>query len=198
MRAPAPRPASRDAMAARVALSQSKGFVLKISPRLRGVKLCVEYATRPSPSGILTDRRGDRIEPPGKRLVSNPAPLLSASRPRKALTLRFTRRIRVSTNHRIVKEPRARRPGPGAWPGGEAVAKTAPPRAQEAKAERPRRPPGVFRRRAGDACLDRSWPPARGCEAGGSRAARPAVEGVTLTGAAARCKKMVRFQTANS
>lgn len=59
MRAPDPRPASRDAMAAREALSQSKGFVLKISPRLRGVKLCVEYATRLS---RLPDDRARRLE----------------------------------------------------------------------------------------------------------------------------------------
>jgi hypothetical protein len=80
---------------------------------------------------------------------------------------------RPTTGLSKSRGPPRREAGPGAWPGGEAVATTAPPRAQEAKAERRRRPPGVSRRRAGDACLDRSWPPARGCEAGGSRAVSP-------------------------
>ena len=112
--------------------------------------------------------------------MSNPIPFLFASRPRGTLTLRFARRTRVSTNHRIVKEAAASPggAGPGAWPGGEAVF-TAPPRAQEAKAREHNdvRPAYLDAGRATRVSIDRGPPRRRG---GGGKSGRfgprPSVE----------------------
>ena len=99
-----------------------KGFVISQPPRVsrrRGVKLCVEYATRPDASAAGAAVRGRRPRRIGVGARVEFAARLAAPPPRPGRdeAARRTRAEFVSTNHRIVKEAAGRR-----FPGGPALA----------------------------------------------------------------------------
>jgi len=174
-----------------------KGFVISQPPRVsrrRGVKLCVEYATRPdaSAAGAVVRRRRPRRIGVGARVEFAARLAAPPPRPERDEAARRTRAEFVSTNHRIVKEAAGRRASPSARPWrlarGRSRPQTAPPRAQEARVgrETPTRP--VLQGRAASCPIDRAGTPEEGGgrEAGASPAGRK-----TLTAGGPDCKRRV-------
>jgi len=139
-------PASRDAEAGRTSLSIQRLSYSTVCRRgdlrLRDVKLCVEYATRPSPVAS-PDRTAEASRPcpyPGKRRVSNPVPSSSATAPKDA-RVRFRDGLVYRPTTGLSKKRRSSQ-GPALAPGQGAEP---PQRRRPAPRRRGgrRRPPGA-------------------------------------------------------
>ncbi len=162
--------------------------------------VCHSPFPKPAPALPRPERRSPAVAAP-LGLVSNPKPF-AAPPPRKAKRPTTTR-IRVSTNHRIVKEAADPQRSPAAVrPWRLARGRGRPPegrRPRPAPRRRRRRiePPARLRRRAGGRdSIDRGTAASgRGSGAAGS-GPTSAVEDETLTAARLRCKGRVRFPLA--